>query len=247
MDELQEFIRYVKKQRKMAGLTQAELAEMAGISASTLSSLETGRTKKPAPETVLALQAALAYEVAGVGEEIFDFDKDRHVQIQKIAYDLLEGSLYLVFELMFERGYIYIDIYPFGREDDQDEMVQVEMALLEEAKMYKDYIEERILEDLIPDLVDDVTASSLTEDEAERVMFDVIYKNVIYQCALVIDSGIAELYEMVSIQLRHMLEANEEGSIKDYRKHLDNLIDVLNGGLKLGMISDCQMKLSLSN
>lgn len=247
MDELQEFVRYVKTQRKMAGLSQAELAELAGITAATLSSLETGKTKKPTQETVLGLQYALEYEVPGAEVRTFDFNRKRREQMRKGAYASLEESLYLVFELMFERGYISIDIYPFGRVDDMDEMVRVEMALFEEAKIYKGYVEERILEDLIPDLVDDMTASSLTSDQARRFMFDTIYKNVIFQCALTIDSGIAELHEMVSMQLRHLSEANEEGSIKDYRKHLDNLIDVLNGGLKLGMISDCQMKLSLSN
>lgn len=50
--------------RELAGLTQAQLAERAGIAQQTISHLETGRIKNPAFRLVQALAEALKVEPA---------------------------------------------------------------------------------------------------------------------------------------------------------------------------------------
>ena len=53
----------IKELRKKKGLTQMELARIAGVKQSVLSYIESGRTKHPRSDTLAAIAAALGVPI----------------------------------------------------------------------------------------------------------------------------------------------------------------------------------------
>ena len=73
------FMQSLRQARRLAGFSLEALAQAAGLSASALSELERGRTKRPYPRTIVAIARALQVNPATIRELANgDDDADAH-------------------------------------------------------------------------------------------------------------------------------------------------------------------------
>lgn len=88
MEENKEFGQYLKKLRKIKGITLTELGEMVGYSNPYLSQIETGKRGTPSPEILAKLSGPL-----GVSYEELMIEAGYILPSGKIGYTLSGGSI----------------------------------------------------------------------------------------------------------------------------------------------------------
>ncbi len=95
-----EFIaKKIRVYRKKAGLTQAQLAEIAGITSKQLSRIEIAQYMPSVP-TFLRIVKALNIDISEFGMENVKFHNHKREEFNKFVYDLTDSELNFCFGML---------------------------------------------------------------------------------------------------------------------------------------------------
>jgi transcriptional regulator with XRE-family HTH domain len=141
MEENKEFGQYLKKLRKIKGITLTELGELVGYSNPYLSQIETGKRGTPSPEILKKLSEPLgvSYEELMVKAGYLSFEEWQNTPIPVEIYDLDDEQYAKAAERNNQKEKMYSSIYSseLNKQEEEWSHRQLEKFLQKPVASYK--------------------------------------------------------------------------------------------------------------